>query len=393
MASSRRVVMAAVTVTAMGFATPASAQSLHDVLTFLLTNRSIPTDDFVRDEQSAAATSAAMASFVLIELGALPVSTSAGGFTYRLDPALGVSVRTSDSFGPFYTERALTAGARQVTMGISYQQASFHQADGRALSDGTLVATASRFRGDADVFDVERLTLRLQTDTTTFVANTGVTDRLDVGLAVPFVRVSLSGQRIDTYRGNQSIQATANGTTTGPGDVVVRAKYNVVSRTASGLALGSELRLPTGDEENLRGAGHTTWTPRAIVSVEGGRTGVHGNGGYTFGGVSRELDYGAAATFALSQRLTVAGELVGRRFTSIGRLTETVAANPSLIDVETIRLSSATEPTSRATAVAGAKWNPASAWLVSANLIRPLTNAGLTARWTFTVLVDHSFGR
>ena len=392
MAPWGRVVIPALTIAVVGFATTASAQSLHDALTFLLTNRSIPTDDFVRDEESAAATSAAMANFVLIELGTLPVSTSAGGFTYRLDRGLGVSVRTSDSFGPFFTERALTAGARQITLGFTYRQSSFQRADGRALN-GALVATASRFQGDEEFFDVETLSLRLQTDTTTFVGNAGVTDRLDVGVAIPFVRVSLNGQRIDTYRGQPSVQATATGTTSGPGDFVVRAKYNVVSRTASGFAVGSDLRLPTGDEQNLRGAGQTMWTPRAIASVERGPVGVHGNAGYTLGGVSRELDYGAAATVALSQRLTLAGELVGRRLASIGRLTETVATHPSLIDVETVRLSSATEPTTRATAVVGAKWNPLSTWLVSANVIRPLTDAGLTARWTFTVLVDHSFGR
>lgn len=393
MAPWKRIVVPALTLAVVGCATAASAQSLHDALTFLLTNRSIPTDDFVRDEESAAATSAAMASFVRIELGTLPVSTSAGGFTYRLDRGLGVSVRTSDSFGPFFTERALTAGARQITLGFTYQQASFQRADGRALKDGALVATASRFYGDDEFFDVETLSLRLQTDTTTFVANAGITDRLDVGGALPFVRVSLSGQRVDTYRGRESVQATATGTTRGPGDVVLRAKYNVVSRNASGFAVGSDLRLPTGDEQNLRGAGETMLTPRAIASVERGSVGVHGNAGYTLGGVSRELDYGAAATVALSQRLTLAGELVGRRLTSIGRLTETVATHPSLVDVETVRLSSATEPTTRATAVFGAKWNPLSTWLVSANVIRPLTDAGLTARWTFTVLVDHSFGR
>jgi len=393
MAPWKRIVIPVLTLAVVGFATAASAQSLHDALTFLLTNRSVPTDDFVRDEQSAAATSAAMASFVLIELGTLPISTSAGGFTYRLDRGLGVNVRASDSFGPFFTERALTAGARQTTLGFTYQQASFQRADGRALINGTLIATASRFHGDEEFFDVETLSLHLQTDTTTFVANTGVTDRLDVGVALPFVRVSLSGQRIDDYRGTQSVQATATGTTQGPGDLVLRAKYNVVRRIASGFAVGSDLRLPTGDAENLRGAGLTMWTPRAIASVERGPIGVHGNAGYTLGGVSRELDYGAAATVALSQRLTLAGELIGRRLASFGRLTDTVAPHPSLIDVETVRLSSATESTTRATAVAGAKWNPLSTWLVSANVIRPLTDAGLTAHWTFTVLVDHSFGR
>ena len=52
----------------------ASAQSISDVLSFLVTNRSIPTDDFVRDEAAAAATRDTISGLLLLELATLPIA-------------------------------------------------------------------------------------------------------------------------------------------------------------------------------------------------------------------------------------------------------------------------------------------------------------------------------
>jgi hypothetical protein len=298
-----------------------SAQTLNDVLSFLLTNRSIPTDDFVRDEAAAAATRDAISTFLLTELGMLPISSSSEGFTYRLDPALGTTLRSSDSFGPFVTERSLTSGARQVSVGISYQRARYGQIDGRSLTDGTLVATASKLQNETQPFDRETLTLRLHADTMTLRSNFGVTDRLDIGAALPLIRLALDGQRVDTYRGQRSVQAVASGNSLGLGDLILRAKYNVTRRGASGLALGTEVRLPTGDDQNLLGSGKATIAPRVIASFEQSRAGLHGTAGYTFGGLSNEIDIAGAATVAATPRVTLVGELVGRRLSSVGRLT------------------------------------------------------------------------
>src|SRR5439155_26850785 len=114
-------------------ATQASAQTLSDVLRFLMTNRTVATDDFVRDAQAAKAASDAVSGFLLIDLSTFPISASAGGFTYRLDPTLGISVRSTDAFDPFLTRRALTPGAGQYTVGFSNQQSSVRTIDGRAL--------------------------------------------------------------------------------------------------------------------------------------------------------------------------------------------------------------------------------------------------------------------
>lgn len=372
-------------------ATPAAAQqTVSEVLSFLLTNRSIPTGDFVQDARAAAATRDTISTFLLLERATLPVTSSASAFTYRFDSTLGTVVRSSDSFGPFLIERSLTSGRLRGSLALNFQSASFDSIDGRSLKDGTLVATASRLRGDAQPFDVEALSLDMHANTVTLLGNVGVTDRLDIGAAVPFVALSLTGRRVDTYRGTQLVQAQGSVSASGPGDVLVRGKYNVLRRTGSGVAIGGEARLPTGNTQNLLGAGEASIKPRVIASLERERVAFHGDAGYAFGGLN-ELVYGGAVTVVGTPRLTLVGELVGRRLSSAGRLTTTTEPHPTLVGVETIRLTSAERATNRATGLIGFKWNVAATLLLSANIVRPLTSAGLTTRWMSTFSLDYSF--
>jgi len=385
--------VAAVAVLLCVTAPPAAAQqSISDVLSFFVTNQSIATGDFVRDEQAAAATRDAISRFLALELATRPV-TSAGGFTYRLDPALGTVVRSSNSFGPFVTERSLTVGRLQGSVGMSYRSATFDNIDGRSLRDGTLVSTASILRGDPQPFDVETVSLQIQSDTITLSGNLGVTDRLDISAAVPFVSLSLRGERIDTYRGEQFLQATGSASASGPGDIVLRAKYNVLRRGASGLAVGGETRLPTGSTENLLGSGQTRVRPHFMASFEGARVGVHGDVGYSFSDISNELDYSGAVAVVAAPRVTLVGELSGRRLDDFGRLASTIEPHPQLAGVDTIRLTSVRQTTDRIVAVMGFKWNVAGASLVNVSVLRPLTDVGLNASWVPTVTFDYSFGR
>ena len=376
-----------------GGAGRASAQTMSDAVGFLLTNRTIATDDFLRDAQAARAASDAVSQLFQIDLSTLPVSTSSGGFTYRFDRSLGLSVRSADTFDPFFTKRALTAGRRQLTVGITYQQSAFRTIDGRALEDGTLISTASRIHGDTGFFDVETVTMRLRADTATVVATAGITDRLEAGAALPMVRITLDGQRLDTYRGRETLQATASATSSGPGDALVYTKYELRRDAATGVAIGAEARLPTGSARNLRGSGKISAGPLLIASLGGERTSVHANVGYAAGGLGNSFDYSGAAEYAASGRLTLIGEVIGHRIADVGRLTEIAEAHPTLANIDTVRLSSTNQPISRVVAVAGMKWNFRSTWLLSANVLRPLTDSGLNAAWTPTITLDHSFGQ
>ncbi len=227
----------------------------------------------------------------------------------------------------------------------------------------------------------------------TVTGNYGVTDRFDIGGAIPFVRVDLEGQRLDTYRGRQLVQASGSASATGVGDIVVRAKYNLLRDGASGVAVASEVRLPTGREEDLIGAGRASLTPRLIGSYEKERVGVHGELGYSFRELSNTLGYAVAVTVVAVPRVTLIGELSGLRLGGLGHLADITQAHPSLVGVDTIRLRGVEQTTNRVLAVAGLKWNVADTWLLTANVRRPLTVVGLNAGWVPTITFDYAFGR
>lgn len=367
--------------------------TITDALSFLLTNRSIPTGDFIGDAEAAAATRDAIATFLNVELGTLPVNASASGFTYRMDPALGgVPVRTTATFGAFVTERALTLGQRHVSFAATYQGMSFDRIDGRALRDGSLEATTSRLRTETDPFDVETVTMRVHADTMTLSANYGVTDRLDVGGALPLERLTLSGERVDNYRGTRVTQATVAATASGAGDLLLRTKFHLWQSGTAGVGIGADARLPTASAANLLGADRTTIKPRVIVSAENSRVAFDGNMAYGIGGISDELDYTAAITTIGPSAFTIVGELAGRRLNSAARLIDVTSSNPGLAGVETTRLSAVPSSTTRMIATAGVKWNVGATWLVTGNVSRSIGTDGLTARWMSTIGAEYAFG-
>jgi hypothetical protein len=387
-----RVAVAIGFVSCVSIANASAQQPVTDVLSFLMTNRAISTDDFDRDSSAAAQTRDTIANFLVLELATLPVISSSGGFTYRLDPALGINVRSSDSFGTFFVERTLSSGLGQASFGISYRSARYDSIDGYDLRDGTLVSTANIFSGETQPFDVETVSLNMRTDSVILTGNVGATDRLDISAAVPLTRVSLYGERVDTYRGSPFTQATASAEASGLGDIVVRAKYNVVRTGASGLAFGAEARLPTGSKENLLGTGEASIAPRVMASYDGDYVGVHGEVSYSLGGIADTFGYGTAITVSPSPRFTIVGELLGQRTDGLGRLVSSTQPHPRLIGVQTIRLTAVEDTIDHVAAVMGFKWNVGGAFLLAANIWQPLTNVGLKANWVPTITFDYAFG-
>ena len=395
MISNRRrfpVIIACVAV--MCSAPPAAhaQQSMRDVLSFLLTNQAVRTGDIEKDAQATAATRDTISNALLIELAALPISTSAGGFTYLFNSELGTRERASSSFGTFFVERALTSGRNQMSLGATFRYSEFDSLDGNDLRSGTFVTTATQFRDEPRPFDVETVTLRLKTRTVTGFANYGVSDRVDIGVALPIVSMELSGERINTYRGQTIPQAAATATTTGVADMAITARAHLFGGRASGVTAGAEVRLPTGREEDLLGTGKTALRVLGIGSVEGSRAALHVNGGYSWGGISREANYSAAVTVTASERFTLVGEFLGRWVEGLGRIGQVTAPHPSSVGVDTIRLLPTTTGVTTGMAVAGFKWNVADRWLLNANVLLPLTDRGLRARMVPAIALDYSFG-
>ncbi len=371
----------------------ASAQTVSDALTFLMTNQSVATGDFARDQSAAEATSSAISRALLSNLATLPVATSSSAFVYRLNPELGTVERKTETFGPFFVERALTAGRGQASFGITFQQLRFASLDGRNLRDGSLVTTANQFIDEKAPFDEDRLSLNIDARIATLYGNIGVTDRLEVGVAVPMVDLTLDGNRINIYRGRTFTQATASARAIGLADIVARTKFTVFDEDGQRVAAAVDVRLPTGREQDLLGTGTTSTKFAAIGSMERGRTAAHVNAGVTVGGLARELDYGAALGFAVSTRATVSGEVIGRWIPDAGQLVTLTAPHPTLQQVDTIRLSTDTSAINAITFVPGVKWNLSSTWVLAANIAVPLTHSGLTTTLTPFVGIDYAVGK
>lgn len=373
---------------AAGAARAQAQDTLTGLLSFLLTNQAIPTGDFAKDAEATRVTTDTVTRLLLVDLATVPISSSASGFVYRFDAALGTMTRASESFGPFFTERSLTSGRGQFSLGATVQSAQFVSLDGRDLRDGSLVTSGRQFRDEPAPFDLETLTLDLESRTITFFANVGLTDRLDLGVAVPVVTLRLTGERINTYRGQTLLQARGDGEASGLADIAVRGKYRVLGDRDRGLALVGEVRLPTGDEDELLGAGKTAWRGVVIGSLQNGPFAVHGNFGATAGGVVNELQYRGAATVAASSRITLVGEIIGRRLADVGHATLTRAPHPQIAGADTLRLVIEPGSTNTASLVAGAKWNLFGTWLVSGNVFFPVTDNGLKSRPVVVVGVD-----
>ena len=389
----RRTLVAVSAAAALAPATVFAQEPVRDVVTFLVTNQAVQTGDFVKDREAAEATSDTISRALLASLATLPTSASSAGFTYRFSPTLGTLERTSTSFGPTFIERSVTSGAGRAALGASWQYARFTKLDGLPLRDGTLVTIANQFTDETAPFDVERLRLEVESSVVTGFATVGVTDRLDVGVAVPFIWLDLQGERVNTYRGDEFVQARGIVSASGFGDVSLRGKYELVSGRSGGLAAAAELRLPTGREEDLLGSGRRFVRVMAIASVEGPTASGHANIGWGQGGISDELTYAAGVAFAPQPRLTVSAELVGRQLSDIGRITETLAPHPSIGGVETLRLTAAADSRlSVLNGIGSLKWNVSETWLLKASVIVPLSDAGLTAPVRLTLGLDYAFG-
>ena len=394
----RRVLIVSVGAMACLGGPPAAAQTgsaptMQEVLRFLVTNQGVQTADFEKDREAAEATRDTLTRTLGLSVAALPVATSASGFAYRLNPALGTVERASQTFGPFFIERALTVGGGRASLGFTLHYSSFRTLDGNNLRDGSFVTTANQFPDEPEPFDVETLTLDIRTRTATFFTNVGVSDRVDVGVAVPLVRLDIDGLRQNSYRGRNLLQARAQATTTGLADIAVRTKVRLTGDGPAGAAAGVEVRLPTGREEDLLGAGELALRFLGMGSYEFGASSLYGNVAVGTGGLGREFSYGGAVAVAATPRFTIVGEFVARRIAGIRRIGEVVAPHPLLRNVQTTRLMPIGDDRLSAVAVGGFKWNVGGTWLMHANVLLPLTETGLTATVAPTIALEYAFGR
>lgn len=394
MTTIRGCLASLITAAAVFSSHPAYAQgeSANEVLSFLLTTQLAPPADFTRDQEAAAATHDTLVRALTVELANAPLTTSSSGFSYRFNPVLGTFERVAQGFGPFFVSRATTAGRGQASFSATYRYSQFTSLSGRNLRDGTLITNSSRFRDEAVPFDVESLELQIQTSTVTVFGTYGLTDDIDIGVALPVVRLQLSGERTNTYRGVSLLQARGRADYVGLADIPIRLKFQFDRVSGIDLASDFELRLPTGDPDNLNGSGRYAVTAAIVASTGRGPIEAHANGGFTLGGASNQLSGSAAVSGTVRDRVTVSAETLVRRIARLRGIEDVVEPHPRLSGVQTLRLLPGGQSAFIVSAVGAVRWNMSRTWLLSSYLLFPVSGGGLRARLVPALSIDYSFG-
>jgi hypothetical protein len=368
----------------------ARAQSLSTRLSRLFTEQ-VPSPDFVADEHAAEMSFHSLHELISIEVDSLPVPSSGGGFVYRFNQTLGTVERASDSFGPFFTESILRGGTDQVGVGLRYQFRTFNSLQGVHLESGGLLTSATRAAGSSEPFSIDTMELTLDVGTVSLVGTYGVTDRFSVGGRIPLSNVRFRGQRVRTTNGRSSVQSTQSGSVTGLGDMSLNARYRLFDEGVSGVALGTDLKLPTGRESDLLGSGKFGARFLAIGTWERRRLATHVNGVVSVGGASDEILVSAAATYAMTPRLTVIGEYIGRHLARLHRIVGVYELDSQHSERETLRLVHGDRHLHATFLSTGAKWNVARSWLLNGNLLIRVDEGGLRARVTPTIALEFDF--
>jgi hypothetical protein len=334
-----------------------------------------------------------VAQLVIVETATQPIGSSASGFVYRFNPELATIERASPSFGPFFTERALGAGRGGASIGVTVRTATFNSLQGADLRDGTFPANASRPVGATAPNDVDTIDVQLSTRTVTAFGTVGITDRLDVGVAMPFVDMDIRGTRVNTFRGARALQASGAGEASGLGDIALRSRYAVTGDGRRGVAAGIDLRLPTGDSDDLLGAGKTAARFFGIFSFESRGVGVHLNTGVTVGGVSREFSQHGAVTYAASPRITFVGEVIARYLSNLHQVRDVYAPHATVGGIETMRWIAEEGGAHQVLTAGGMKLNVGGGYLLNANVLVRLSDVGIFARVIPSLTLDYTFDR
>lgn len=363
----------------------------------------------------SAAVGETLAQALGIEIATAPLGSSSGGFSFVFDRQTRLDLRTSPTYGPAFSERALTLGMGNVGGGVNYIQRRYDTLEGQDLD----AVGVFQFDGGSLAVSQSVLALRVRTDTVTAFVQYGVLNNLDVGVVVPYVRVSVEGDSIILGQANETLQRVRLGSSHwGVGDVAIVGKYRfwqsgeaavVPDERHAALALGATVRLPSGDSDELLGLG----SGRVLVSVIGsgaiGRLSPHLNVGYEiwtdalrtprdFQGagtlsIKDQVQYSAGLEYQQADQLTLLFDVVGRYQRGGGRVgSQPYAFPPNRLDVRGADALVAVPGGYHSIVLApGAKWNVYHRALLTATVLVAATESGLVDRATPVVGLDWTF--
>ena len=114
--------------------------------------------------------------------------------------------------------------------------------------------------------------------------------------------------------GSDTMEVRASDESTGIGDIILRGKWNFLRADRVNLAAAMDLRLPTGDEDELRGLDTVRVSPFFIASANVFGISPHVNLGFDIGDTSKidnEFFYRVGVDWTPHRIITVAVDILG----------------------------------------------------------------------------------
>ena len=420
----------------------------------------------VHFQDSALASFAPLATEIGTQLSQLPLTSPASGFIFTFNSSLGIYARSAENFGPILTERADTIGKHKLFVGASYQYFNFDKVDGVNLRGFHAVfqhepekcpntpTTVTCINGNGPpvitkdyVSSTNRIDLKVHQITA--VATFGVTDHFDLSVAIPILNVRMGMSSTATINNLEDSDPTIlpqccvhqfapppvtisweklgpkriaasnqfsyyniasfsrSNSVSGLGDVVFRAKYEVFKGEKLGIAIGGDVRVPSGDELNFLGSGAWGVRPFGTFSYSGrfsphASVGYLSNGGSLLGGdvtsdVKADLPdvftYSFGADYGISTRASLSADFLGQSIFGAKKIattaTTTLTADSSVIQVPGLQTSIGTS--NQESVALGGKVSPFGRLLVTVNVLIRVNDAGLHSKPVPLIGLSYTF--
>ncbi len=345
----------------------------------------------------------------------VPLGATSSGTTFSFDAA-GLPVATAQSTGPILGERSQTLGRGRGLISGKFSRSVFSSLRGVPLSDLQMTLThedeAPAGLGDpAFERDTIHIATSLDANVSVFaLAGTwGLTNNVDIGIAIPFVNLSVGGQSIGTivpttgavvhfFKGTptapQLVDTAASSTQqSGIGDISLRAKFNLVQSPIGGAAFLTDVRLPTGKKDNMLGTGETMVSSTFITSLNFKQFTPHVNIGYLYrAGDDQNSSVISAVGFdaLIAAPFTLAADVVGNWpvGTEKLRLPKPVVFQDGTV-VERTNIPEGTDNV--IAAGVGVKYLLGGGFTGVGNVLFPMSEGGMRPKATWTIGLERNF--
>jgi hypothetical protein len=321
-----------------------------------------------------------------------------------------------------FADRPMTGGRRKIGASLAFQSTTWEGVGGvdfrRGFTETRTFASSETESGAGNpVLASNTASMTFATARGVLSLNYGLSDRIDVGLLLTSgsAVISWSGVYTETdLTTGQTLlidERKESGASSGIGDTTVRAKFEFLSRPAVDLAAGLDVRVPTGNADDLLGTGAMQTHVQLIGAFPRGPVSPHFNVGYSYvpgstPGISvpyalsedsptfivkgpdvenpDEVNYTVGADIAVNRMLTIAGDVIGRTLLHSYNFERTVTPTISQISM---RRGAANV----LVGTVGAKLLLHGSWLLNVSGALPLNDAGFKPAASGVMGLEYAF--